>query len=223
MKPIASKIFLAAALCAAGQLALAANEGVSLPDWNPETCGPQMYPKPALLEDEEGVVAIAVLVDAGGSPVDTKVLLSSGFRDLDRATQQAYLKCRYLPGRQDGQPVAMWQNITYVWRIVPNNGVMVKGLAKAALKGNAAARYKLSFVLGTRARNQAESDEAMRFLIDAAEQGEPMAQIALGTLYESGRLAAGKNMDEARYWYGMAAARGNVFAIDHLRFIGAPK
>jgi len=222
MNRIVSKIVLGVALCAAGGPALA-DEGITLPDWDPVTCGPQVYPKPALLEDVEGVVAIAVLVDASGSPADTKVLLSSGSRELDRATQQAYLKCRYRPGRQAGEPVAMWQHVTYVWRIVPNNGALVEGLAQAALAGNAAARYKLSYVLGTRARNQAEGDEAMGYLIDAAEQGEPMAQISLAMLYESGKLPGGRKMDEARYWYGLAAARGNVYAIDHLRFIGAPK
>jgi TPR repeat protein len=30
-------------------------------------------------------------------------------------------------------------------------------------------------------------------------------------------------METARRWYALAAAKGNVYAIDHLRFIGAPR
>jgi TPR repeat protein len=61
----------------------------------------------------------------------------------------------------------------------------------------------------------------MELKINAADLGEPMAQIALGAMYVEGELV-GKDMDEARRWYARAAAQGNVYAIDRLRYFGAP-
>ena len=45
----------------------------------------------------------------------------------------------------------------------------------------------------------------------AAEGGDAIPQLRLGTMYEEGRGVA-QNLTEARRWYGLAAARGNADA-----------
>jgi TPR repeat protein len=61
----------------------------------------------------------------------------------------------------------------------------------------------------------------MELIIDAAERGDPMAQVMLAVEYESG-ANVGRDLTVARGWYAKAAEQGNVFAADHLRVLDAP-
>jgi TPR repeat protein len=54
--------------------------------------------------------------------------------------------------------------------------------------------------------------------LKAAEQGEPDAFYAVGTMYENGEGMA-KNKAEAIKWYHEAAARENEMAIERLEFL----
>lgn len=212
----------AASLCAAGAPAIAGESRLELPavDW--QQCALPTYPKSALEKDEEGLVLLGVQVDAAGAILDTRVLLSTGSAALDDATERAFRKCRFAPGAVDGQPTPMWMQVQYLWVLEPSNGKLVARLARAALDGNAAARYLLAAILDIQAENDPERKPPPELLRGAAEAGEPMAQIAVGAMYEQGKDVA-KNMETARRWYALAAAKGNVYAIDHLRFIGAPR
>jgi protein TonB len=221
MNRIASTFVIAAALCATGGSALAGEEGFSLPVLNQSLCAAPIYPKSSLRSGEEGVVVMAVHVGADGSVLDTKIMLSSGSPALDQATQAGNRHCRFTPGQVGSRPVAMWMQVPYIWALDPSYAKLAPKLAEASFGGNAGARYLLGVVLERRAKSEAERREAMQLTVSAAELGEPMAQIALGERYEDGKLVD-KDMDEARRWYARAAAQGNVYAIDHLRFIGAP-
>jgi TonB family protein len=222
MNPILPTFVLASSLCAAGTPAIAEESRIDLPvvDW--QQCALPTYPKSALAKDEEGLVLLGVQVDAAGAVLDTRVLLSTGSAALDDATERAFGKCRFAPGTVDGQPTPMWMQIQYFWNLEPSNGKLVARLARAALDGNAAARYLLAAILEIQAENDPARKPPPALLLGAADAGEPMAQIALGAMYEQGKEVA-KSMETARRWYALAAAKGNVYAIDHLRFIGAPR
>jgi TonB family protein len=222
MNRILSTFVLVSSLCAAGAPAIAEESRIDLPavDW--QQCALPTYPKSALEKDEEGLVLLGVQVDAAGALLDTTVLLSTGSAALDDATERAFRKCRFAPGAVDGQPTRMWMQIQYFWNLEPSNGKLLARLARAALDGDAAARYLLAAILDIQADNDPARKPPPELLLGAADAGEPMAQIAVGAMYEQGKDVA-KNMEMARRWYTLAAAKGNVYAIDHLRFMGAPR
>jgi protein TonB len=64
------------------------------------------YPALARRRRQEGVVLLAVLVDAAGRPESVEVQSSSGFASLDDAAVAAVKDWEFEPGRRDGEPVA---------------------------------------------------------------------------------------------------------------------
>lgn len=222
MNRTASTFVLATALCTVAGAA-AAEGGNSLPAFASPDCAKPVYPKHSLDDREEGAAFIGVLVDADGTVLDTKLLMSSGSTALDETVLSRHQKCAYKPGRFEGQPVRMWAPMLYIYTMRPPGKELVPRLAKAALAGDVNARFQLGLILEHAAKTNEEMRKAMELQVDAAELGHPIAQVTLGAMYEAGKRVP-KNLDEARYWYGQAAAQGNVYAIDHLRFIGgAPR
>jgi localization factor PodJL len=57
--------------------------------------------------------------------------------------------------------------------------------------------------------------DAVKFLTQAAEKGQAVAQYRLGTLYERGQGVAADGA-KAVHWYGLAAAQGNRKAMHNL-------
>jgi TonB family protein len=221
MMRITSTFVLAAALHLMSGSALAEETRFKWPAMDSKQCGYPAYPKASLRKEEEGIVFVGIQVDETGAVLDTKILLSSGSTALDDAAQLAFRKCRQVPGQVNGEPVTMWVSVQYLWSIEPSNGKFLKGLKQAALDGNAEARYLLGTTVGLHGKTEDERTAALKLVIIAAEAGDPMAQIALAAKYEGGKQIA-RDMDEARRWYGKAAAQGNIVAIDHLRIIGEP-
>lgn len=220
MRRLTSTCILAAAIANVGGPAYAGEALVATPVLDFKQCGRPDYPPSALRNEEEGYVLLGVHVDAEGYVLETRVLLSTGTPALDEATDAAFRHCRYAPGKVNGQPTAMWTIVHYGWTLEPSDGKMVTRLAKAALAGDAASRYLLGVFLEPRAASEAERKQAHDLQVSAAEAGEPMAQVEVGGMYEKGKRLP-KDMDAARLWFGLAAAQGNVYAIDHLRFIAA--
>jgi protein TonB len=64
------------------------------------------YPALARRRRQEGVVLLAVLVDAAGKPETVAIQVSSGFASLDDAAVAAVKDWEFEPGRQDGESVA---------------------------------------------------------------------------------------------------------------------
>jgi TonB family protein len=221
MKRITSTFVLATALYATSGLALAEEAQYKLPRIDFKQCGYPAYPKSALRNNEEGMVFVGIQVDENGAVLDSKILLSSGSDALDQAALEVFRKCHHTPGIVNGQAVTMWMTVQYLWTIDPSNGKTLAKLKQAALDGSAQARYVLGAIIGSRAKTDEERAAALRLVTAAAEGGEAMAQIALGQKYESGKQVP-RDMDEARRWYGKAAAQGNVVAIDHLRIHDHP-
>jgi TonB family protein len=220
MHRLTATCILAAALACVGGHAHAGEALVTIPVLDFKQCGRPDYPPSALRNEEEGYVLLGVHVNAEGDVLETRILLSTGTPALDEATDAAFRHCRYAPGKVNGQPAAMWTVIHYVWTLEPSEGKTVTRLSKAAIEGDAASRYLLGAFLDAHATTDAERNKAHDLQVSAAEAGDPMAQVAVGGMYEKGKRLP-KDMDAARLWFGLAAAQGNVYAIDHLRFIAA--
>ncbi|MCP4566642.1 MAG: energy transducer TonB [FCB group bacterium] len=66
------------------------------------------YPAEAKKKGLEGVVTLAIMVDAKGKVTELKVKSSSGIEAMDKAAIKAGWATNYKPAIQEGQPVATW-------------------------------------------------------------------------------------------------------------------
>jgi protein TonB len=67
---------------------------------------PPPYPRRALRAGVEGTVLLEVLVDTDGTPLEVRIVGSSGDRELDRAAQRHVQEhWRFQPALRDGRPV----------------------------------------------------------------------------------------------------------------------
>lgn len=66
---------------------------------------PPHYPRAARQRGWEGVVVLAVTVDAEGQPAQVAVKLSSGVGVLDAAAEQAVRQWRFAPATEGGRPI----------------------------------------------------------------------------------------------------------------------
>jgi protein TonB len=65
---------------------------------------PPKYPIQAIRQGHQGEVILAITINAAGEVVDVKVQKSSGYRELDRAAEDAARHWRFNPGIQNGKP-----------------------------------------------------------------------------------------------------------------------
>jgi len=65
----------------------------------------------------EGDVGIKVLVQPDGSVTDAKVVASSGYATLDKASLRASAKCKFKPASKGGESTQSWINVRYSWVI----------------------------------------------------------------------------------------------------------
>jgi protein TonB len=76
------------------------------------------YPPSSRRAGEEGTVTLAVLVQENGRPGEVKVAKSSGFPKLDEAAvKEVQRNWRFVPGKEDGKPVAMWHTFAVTFRL----------------------------------------------------------------------------------------------------------
>lgn len=81
------------------------------------TCAKPEWPKASLRNEETGTVTLQFLIAEDGRVADSKILKSSGFRDLDKAAVTGISKCRFKPGTTDGKPEKAWMQMQYVWTL----------------------------------------------------------------------------------------------------------
>ncbi len=72
---------------------------------------PPGYPRISRRNSEQGTVIVRVLISTQGTPEKAEVRTSSGFARLDQASLEAVQRWRFVPGRRNGTPEAMWFNI----------------------------------------------------------------------------------------------------------------
>jgi protein TonB len=81
------------------------------------TCAKPEWPKASLRNEETGTVTLSFLIGVDGRVADSKVMKSSGFRDLDKAALAGIGKCRFKPGMVDGKAEQAWMKMEYVWTL----------------------------------------------------------------------------------------------------------
>ena len=72
---------------------------------------PPGYPRISRRNGEQGTVIVRVFISTQGAPDKAEVRTSSGFVRLDQAALEAVQRWRFVPGRRNGTPEAMWFNI----------------------------------------------------------------------------------------------------------------
>ena len=75
------------------------------------------YPRQARRRGEEGKVKLTVAVDVNGFVTSVSVALSSGFESLDAAAIKAVRAARFLPARNNDEPVDSNVALTLVFKI----------------------------------------------------------------------------------------------------------
>lgn len=79
------------------------------------SCEKPIWPKGALENKKAGTVSLALLIGVDGKVMQSKLLKSSGFSDLDDAARDGISKCSFVPGLMNGRPTQGWILFKYVW------------------------------------------------------------------------------------------------------------
>jgi periplasmic protein TonB len=84
-------------------------------DWS--SCQRPGYPALSVTRGEEGVVLVAVDLDANARIVKAEVSQSSGHARLDRVTLEAVRKCRFTPATENGVAKAARADVRLTWKL----------------------------------------------------------------------------------------------------------
>ena len=84
--------------------------------FDPKNCKAD-YPKASLMNEEQGTVSMAFLVNADGSVAESKLEKTSGFKNLDKAAMKSLAACKFKPGTKDGAPAQTWTKVDYAWKL----------------------------------------------------------------------------------------------------------
>lgn len=79
------------------------------------SCGIPDYPAAWIDDGLQGTVRLALLVGADGSVKDTKVVASSGHRELDKASRRAGANCKFGANTKDISGAPGWTTVQYLW------------------------------------------------------------------------------------------------------------
>jgi len=80
---------------------------------DPKDCVKPEFPARWLNEGDSGNVVVAFLVGADGKVLDSKLVESSGFPRVDRASIRAGAACKFKPAAD--QTAASWAKVKYTW------------------------------------------------------------------------------------------------------------
>ncbi|MGV3569980.1 MAG: energy transducer TonB, partial [Ramlibacter sp.] len=69
------------------------------------------YPPMSKRLGEQGQVMLRVLIGADGSAQQVEVRRSSGFERLDNVARETVRRWKFVPGKRNGVPEAMWFNV----------------------------------------------------------------------------------------------------------------
>ncbi|MFO1395223.1 MAG: energy transducer TonB [Steroidobacteraceae bacterium] len=76
------------------------------------------YPPSSRRAGEAGTVTLAAYVLESGKVGEVKVVKSSGYEKLDEAAvKEVQRNWRFVPGKEDGKPVAMWHTFNVVFKL----------------------------------------------------------------------------------------------------------
>jgi len=115
VKPATTELARPTAPAAPAAAAKGPSRTPAVADFN--TCAKPEWPKSSLRNEETGTVTLSFLIAEDGRVADSKIVKSSGFRDLDKAAQVGISKCRFKPATVEGKPEQAWQQMQYDWRL----------------------------------------------------------------------------------------------------------
>lgn len=81
------------------------------------SCAKPVWPEEALAGKHTGAITMTFLISGEGTVMQSRIVKSSGYRELDRAALLAFAKCTYKPGQLDGKPTEAWLMFRYVWSL----------------------------------------------------------------------------------------------------------
>ncbi|MES3024172.1 MAG: energy transducer TonB [Pseudomonadota bacterium] len=81
------------------------------------SCKRPMYPKEALQSGQTGKSVLEFLISTEGKVLESKVLQTSGYQQLDITARKALSKCTFTVGTRDGKPEEMRTRIRHNWTI----------------------------------------------------------------------------------------------------------
>ena len=109
-----AKLRIAAVATALSLTTLAAHAAEPVTSSRSARCAAPYYPASWQDDGIQGRVRVAVLVGADGSVQDAKVVESSGYRALDRASLRAGFHCTFAAPKA-GDSAAVWTTVQYKW------------------------------------------------------------------------------------------------------------
>lgn len=73
------------------------------------------YPPISRRLNEQGKTTVRVMIGTDGLPQRPEIFRSSGFDRLDQAALATVMRWRFVPGKRNGVPEAMWFNVPINW------------------------------------------------------------------------------------------------------------
>lgn len=111
-KPLVT--FLATMLLGSALPAMAAGNSVARIEAN--GCEQPHFPARWQTEGDGATVVVGYLVTAAGKVVDSKIVQSSGLAYIDRASERAGARCKFVPAG-DSSADAAWTQVKYSWTV----------------------------------------------------------------------------------------------------------
>lgn len=112
MSPFYLRTVLSAVLLSlAAPIAMAAEQAITI---DPKECDKPDYPARWINEGDTGNVVVAYLVGANGKVLESRLVESSGYPRIDRASLRAGASCKF-NGGASGQSAASWAKVKYTW------------------------------------------------------------------------------------------------------------
>lgn len=92
---------------------------IELPSSDADYLNNPKPPYPALSKrmGEQGRVLVRTLIGTDGHAQEVQLAQSSGFERLDQVALNAARQWRYVPGKRDGVPQAMWFNVPFTFQL----------------------------------------------------------------------------------------------------------
>jgi TPR repeat protein len=141
---------------------------------------PADYPSKGKYGGQDGFVILRLKVSPAGVASDPEVLMEVPGPEFAASAINTWMKARYVPATQDGQPVEA-QMIAKTIFVIKNGGVLwdfgaLKALREQALTGEPAAQYKIGLAATLDPSLGIPAPQAYRLLVSAAQGGSPGAQ-----------------------------------------------
>lgn len=87
-------------------------------------CESPPYPREAIDKAQSGTTRLALLIDAQGRVVESRVVRSSKSPSLDRAAREAIANCQFIPAMRNGVAAQGGGMLNYIWTLHLKPGVI---------------------------------------------------------------------------------------------------